>query len=72
MPIEDGSSTRMGGSIVLSQKKKKKKKNIFVPKNLNKLFQVFGLGLRKHFELETEVIIFTITLSGNEKIKHAE
>ena len=37
-------------------------------KNLNKLAQVFGLGIRKHFMLDIDVIVFTITLLGNERL----
>ena len=42
--------------------------NFFIPKNLNKLSQVFGLGLWKRFMLEKEVIVFTITLLGNKRL----
>ena len=35
---------------------------LLVPENLNKFFQIFRLRLWKRFMLETEVIVFTITL----------
>ena len=41
-------------------------KSFFNPETLNNLSQVFGLGMRMCFELETEVIVFTITLLGSE------
>ena len=41
-------------------------KKLFPSRKLFKqLSQVCGLGMQKRFELETEAIIFTITLLGN-------
>ena len=31
-------------------------KNFFIPENLNKFSLVFGLGLQKHFWLETKLL----------------
>ena len=62
MPIEGGSSMRRGvGSCFL--------KTFFVPETLNKLSQVL---IWKHFELETEVNLFTITLLGSEQNKRTK
>ena len=44
----------------------------FIPETLNKLSQVFGLGMWKCFELETEVIVFIITLLGSEQNKRTK
>ena len=41
---------------------------LLVPENLNKIFQIFRLRLWKRFMLETEVIVFTITLLGNKRL----
>ena len=61
MPIEGGSSTRKGVELCFLK--------FFVPETLKKLSQVFGLGMRKHFELETEVIVFIRTLLSNKQNK---
>ena len=44
-------------------------KNFFAPKKLKQTFSSFGLGMGKHFVLDIEVIVFTITLLGNERSK---